>query len=262
MRGAACLWNCDTHSFHVVSTLKRHLNMELFTVPTVICSHLKIVFISLYFKIPLFNCFYFFIIFIYLCSHLVHLFILFFHHFIAKRLRLRVVGGAVQIYLDWLMINCARPHNIETVPTSRVVVTVLHDMQLTHTDLKPENILFVNSDSELEYDPKAVSACFHSIYIDVVHYMLHFLKTPLPLWSVCRKFVVHYGTCVNTTCKARRIGLGVCIKQQGLGKAGSGRGAADPLKFGAKVINCICRLCRTGAKVMAMTHLYNFNTLA
>jgi len=29
-------------------------------------------------------------------------------------------------------------------------------MQLTHTDLKPENILFVNSDSELEYDPKAV----------------------------------------------------------------------------------------------------------
>jgi len=38
-----------------------------------------------------------------------------------------------------------------------VLVTVLHDMQLTHTDLKPENILFVNSDSELEYDPKAVS---------------------------------------------------------------------------------------------------------
>jgi len=30
-------------------------------------------------------------------------------------------------------------------------------MQLTHTDLKPENILFVMSDSELEYDPKAVS---------------------------------------------------------------------------------------------------------
>jgi len=30
-------------------------------------------------------------------------------------------------------------------------------MQLTHTDLKPENVLFVISDSELEYDPKAVS---------------------------------------------------------------------------------------------------------
>jgi len=33
-------------------------------------------------------------------------------------------------------------------------------MQLTHTDLKPENILFVNSDSELEYDPKTVSNSF------------------------------------------------------------------------------------------------------
>ena len=37
-------------------------------------------------------------------------------------------------------------------------------MQLTHTDLKPENILFVNSDSELEYDPKTVTD-FIGIYI-------------------------------------------------------------------------------------------------
>ena len=37
------------------------------------------------------------------------------------------------------------------------LVTVLHDMQLTHTDLKPENILFVNSDSELDYDTKTVT---------------------------------------------------------------------------------------------------------
>jgi len=41
-----------------------------------------------------------------------------------------------------------------------VLVTVLHDMQLTHTDLKPENILFVSSDSELEYDTKAVPHFF------------------------------------------------------------------------------------------------------
>jgi len=47
-----------------------------------------------------------------------------------------------------------------------MLVAVLHDMQLTHTDLKPENILFVNSDSELEYDPKSVSGlhCHHITY--------------------------------------------------------------------------------------------------
>jgi len=40
----------------------------------------------------------------------------------------------------------------------------------------------------------------------------------------------------------------------GLGKAGSEEGgAADPLKFGAEVGNCMQRLCRAGVKVMAMT---------
>jgi len=39
-------------------------------------------------------------------------------------------------------------------------MTVLHDMQLTHTDLKPENVLFVSSDSELEYNTKAVYHTF------------------------------------------------------------------------------------------------------
>ena len=49
-----------------------------------------------------------------------------------------------------------------------VLVTVLHDMQLTHTDLKPENILFVSSESELEYDPKVVSdftALYYHCYV-------------------------------------------------------------------------------------------------
>lgn len=34
--------------------------------------------------------------------------------------------------------------------------SVLHKNKLTHTDLKPENILFIESDYDMEYNPKMV----------------------------------------------------------------------------------------------------------
>jgi len=35
----------------------------------------------------------------------------------------------------------------------QIVFLVLHDNHITHTDLKPENILFVDSSSEVHYNP-------------------------------------------------------------------------------------------------------------
>lgn len=32
----------------------------------------------------------------------------------------------------------------------------MHKNKLTHTDLKPENILFIESDYDIEYNPKMV----------------------------------------------------------------------------------------------------------
>lgn len=37
-------------------------------------------------------------------------------------------------------------------------LSVLHKNKLTHTDLKPENILFIESDYDMEYNPKMVRA--------------------------------------------------------------------------------------------------------
>lgn len=42
--------------------------------------------------------------------------------------------------------------------------SVMHSNKLTHTDLKPENILFVDSEYDLEYNGKMVSAMYNSNY--------------------------------------------------------------------------------------------------
>lgn len=38
-------------------------------------------------------------------------------------------------------------------------VKFLHDNKLTHTDLKPENVLFVDSEFDVTYNAKKVTAC-------------------------------------------------------------------------------------------------------
>ncbi len=47
-------------------------------------------------------------------------------------------------------------------------ISVLHENRLTHTDLKPENILFVNSDSDITYDPVKVGLGVVSGIVNVI----------------------------------------------------------------------------------------------
>lgn len=42
--------------------------------------------------------------------------------------------------------------------------SVMHSNKLSHTDLKPENILFIDSEYDLEYNGKMVSAMYNSNY--------------------------------------------------------------------------------------------------
>jgi len=62
---------------------------------------------------------------------------------------------------DFLKDNSYQPYDLDQVrhigwQLCRAV-KFLHDNHLTHTDLKPENILFVNSDSDIIYNPQKKS---------------------------------------------------------------------------------------------------------
>jgi len=58
---------------------------------------------------------------------------------------------------DFLKDNCYQPYSVEQIRHIAYQlcksVKFLHDNQLTHTDLKPENILFLNSDSDVVFNP-------------------------------------------------------------------------------------------------------------
>ena len=75
--------------------------------------------------------------------------------------------------------------------TCVVLCAVLHDNHLTHTDLKPENILFVNSDSDITYNPQKVG----------VSRAVSHIKRSSPIVLICCKQNNQIGLQCEMVCK-------------------------------------------------------------